>query len=64
MDAPPNPLYFLIDFPLLWFAVTMILLRRSKRLQCRVGRIARRKPQQPVIGLAPNQQFSALALTA
>ena len=25
MNAPPNPLYFLIAFPLLWFAVTMIL---------------------------------------
>jgi len=25
MNGPPNPLYFLIAFPLLWFAVTMIL---------------------------------------
>ena len=25
MNAPPNPLYFLIAFPLLWFAVTMML---------------------------------------
>jgi len=25
MNAPPNTLYFLIAFPLLWFAVTMIL---------------------------------------
>jgi hypothetical protein len=25
MNAPPNPRYFLIAFPLLWFAVTMIL---------------------------------------
>ncbi len=25
MNAPPNPLYFLIAFPLLWFAVTNIL---------------------------------------
>jgi hypothetical protein len=25
MHAPPNPLYFLIAFPLLWFVVTMIL---------------------------------------
>jgi hypothetical protein len=25
MNASPNPLYFLIAFPLLWCAVTMIL---------------------------------------
>jgi len=25
MNAPPDPLYFLIAFPLFWFAVTMIL---------------------------------------
>ena len=25
MNAPSNPLYFLIAFPLLWFAVTIIL---------------------------------------
>lgn len=25
MSAPPNPLYFVLAFPLLWFAVTMIL---------------------------------------